>query len=133
VLSGHSDTAGCALFADDIILVFLGPRWNNAATSFVCLPGILVFAFTNPSQSDARERARLEVRITRCSVWAMAWSSPTEPSVSRPDFRQLARLPSMPVLLSKAGILDHADRHFRAARPALVSVVLATAATVAVQ
>ena len=27
-------TIGCALFADDLILVLLGPKWNGAARIF---------------------------------------------------------------------------------------------------
>jgi len=42
-------TMGCALFADDIILVFLGPKWHEAAGVFRLLaPTILVFAVINP-------------------------------------------------------------------------------------
>jgi O-antigen/teichoic acid export membrane protein len=42
-------TTTCALFADDIILVLLGPRWSAAATIFRLLaPTILAFAFLNP-------------------------------------------------------------------------------------
>src|SRR2546425_6707194 len=42
-------TMGCALFADDIVLVFLGPKWREAASIFRLLaPTILAFAFTNP-------------------------------------------------------------------------------------
>ena len=39
----------CALFADDIILVLLGPKWKAAAPIFRLLaPTILVFAIVNP-------------------------------------------------------------------------------------
>jgi O-antigen/teichoic acid export membrane protein len=42
-------TAACALFADDIILVFLGPKWKAAAAIFRLLaPTIMVFAIANP-------------------------------------------------------------------------------------
>jgi len=42
-------TMGGALFADDIILVFLGPKWREAADIFRLLaPTILAFAFVNP-------------------------------------------------------------------------------------
>ena len=42
-------TAACALFADDMILVFLGPKWKAAAAIFRFLaPTILVFAIANP-------------------------------------------------------------------------------------
>jgi PST family polysaccharide transporter len=42
-------TVACALFADDIVLVILGPKWTAAAPIFRLLaPTILVFAVANP-------------------------------------------------------------------------------------
>jgi PST family polysaccharide transporter len=42
-------TMVCALFADDVILVFLGPKWREAAAIFRLLaPTVLVFAILNP-------------------------------------------------------------------------------------
>jgi PST family polysaccharide transporter len=42
-------TIACAVFADDMILVFLGPKWGAAAPIFRLLaPTILVFAIINP-------------------------------------------------------------------------------------
>jgi O-antigen/teichoic acid export membrane protein len=42
-------TIACALFADDMILVLLGPKWNATAPIFRFLaPTILVFAIANP-------------------------------------------------------------------------------------
>ena len=42
-------TAACALFADDMITIFLGPKWKAAAPIFRLLaPTILVFAIANP-------------------------------------------------------------------------------------
>jgi O-antigen/teichoic acid export membrane protein len=42
-------TVACALFADDMILVFLGPKWKAAAAIFRLLaPTIFVFAIANP-------------------------------------------------------------------------------------
>jgi O-antigen/teichoic acid export membrane protein len=42
-------TIACALFADDLILVLLGPKWREAAGIFRLLaPTILVLAITNP-------------------------------------------------------------------------------------
>src|SRR5262249_37064938 len=39
----------CALFANDLIFVLLGPRWADAATIFRLLsPTILIFAMINP-------------------------------------------------------------------------------------
>jgi O-antigen/teichoic acid export membrane protein len=42
-------TVGCALFADDMIFVLLGPRWEAAVPIFRWLaPTILTFAIVNP-------------------------------------------------------------------------------------
>jgi len=42
-------TAGCLLYADDIIRVFLGPKWMAAAPIFRLLaPTVLAFALVNP-------------------------------------------------------------------------------------
>jgi O-antigen/teichoic acid export membrane protein len=42
-------TIACTLFADDMILVFLGPKWKAAGIIFRLLaPTILVFAIANP-------------------------------------------------------------------------------------
>jgi O-antigen/teichoic acid export membrane protein len=42
-------TVACALFADDIIYIFLGPKWMDAVTIFRLLaPTVLVFALINP-------------------------------------------------------------------------------------
>ena len=43
-------TIACAVFADDIILVALGPKWTEASTIFRLLaPTILVFSIINPT------------------------------------------------------------------------------------
>lgn len=42
-------TIACALFSGDMILVFLGPKWNDAAAVFRLLaPTVLIFAIANP-------------------------------------------------------------------------------------
>ena len=42
-------TVVCALFADDMIFIFLGPKWKSAATIFRLLaPTTLAFAIINP-------------------------------------------------------------------------------------
>jgi O-antigen/teichoic acid export membrane protein len=44
-----SITIACALFADDIVLILLGPKWKEAAPIFRLLaPTMLIFAITNP-------------------------------------------------------------------------------------
>ena len=42
-------TLGCAIFANDIILAFLGPKWTGASEIFRLLsPTMLIFAIVNP-------------------------------------------------------------------------------------
>ena len=42
-------TIACALFADELILVLLGPKWKDAVTVFRLLtPAVLAFALLNP-------------------------------------------------------------------------------------
>jgi O-antigen/teichoic acid export membrane protein len=42
-------TAACLLFADDIVRVFLGPKWSDVAPIFRLLaPTVMVFAVVNP-------------------------------------------------------------------------------------
>ena len=42
-------TIACALFADDVILVLLGPKWKDAVIIFRLLaPTIVIFALINP-------------------------------------------------------------------------------------
>jgi PST family polysaccharide transporter len=42
-------TAFCALYADNLILVLLGPKWNEAAVLFrLMTPTILIFGMINP-------------------------------------------------------------------------------------
>lgn len=42
-------TLGCAIFANDIILAFLGPKWGGASEIFRLLsPTMLIFAIVNP-------------------------------------------------------------------------------------
>jgi PST family polysaccharide transporter len=42
-------TAGCAIFSNDIVTVFLGPKWTAAAPIFRLLaPTMFTFAFINP-------------------------------------------------------------------------------------
>jgi O-antigen/teichoic acid export membrane protein len=42
-------TVACALFADDVVVVLLGPQWNDAATIVRLLaPTVAIFAIINP-------------------------------------------------------------------------------------
>jgi O-antigen/teichoic acid export membrane protein len=66
-------TMGCALFAEDIIRVFLGPKWGEAAPVFRMLaPTILAFAFINPfgwfMQSTGQAMRSLQIALLLAPV-----------------------------------------------------------------
>jgi O-antigen/teichoic acid export membrane protein len=64
-------TVACALFADDMIFVFLGPKWNAAATIFRLLsPTILVFAIANPLSWLIMSLGLVKKALKMCSVIA---------------------------------------------------------------
>jgi PST family polysaccharide transporter len=61
-------TIACAVFADDIILVTLGPNWTSAAIIFRLLaPTILVFSIINPTgwwlQSIGMQERSLKIAL----------------------------------------------------------------------
>ena len=63
----------CALFADEIIRVMLGPKWNGAAPILRLLsPAILIFALMNPLSWLLRATGRvgrsLEIALAICPV-----------------------------------------------------------------
>jgi O-antigen/teichoic acid export membrane protein len=66
-------TMACALFAEDIIRVFLGPKWGEAAPVFRLLaPTILAFAFINPfgwfMQATGRATRSLQIAFLLAPV-----------------------------------------------------------------
>ena len=64
-------TVACALFADDMIFVFLGPKWSAAATIFRLLsPTILVFAIANPLSWLIMSLGLVRRALKMCSVIA---------------------------------------------------------------
>ena len=64
-------TVACALFADDMIFVFLGPKWKAAATIFRLLaPTILVFAIANPLSWLIMSLGLVRRALKMCSVIA---------------------------------------------------------------
>src|SRR5205823_10859622 len=64
-------TVGCGLYSQDIVRVFLGAKWHEAAPIFQLMaPTILVFALTNPmawlmlSRGQAARNLRIAMVIT---------------------------------------------------------------------
>jgi O-antigen/teichoic acid export membrane protein len=79
-------TAACALFSDDIIRVFLGAKWDEAAVIFRLLaPGMLAFAFANPlswlmlAGGQAGRSLRLAAVMTPLLVLSYALGLPYGP------------------------------------------------------
>ena len=72
-------TMACALFADDIIFVLLGPKWQDVIPVFRLLaPTILVFALINPLGwllfSTARVGRSLKIALVLCPLMITAYT-----------------------------------------------------------
>src|SRR5205823_3121178 len=134
-------TMGCALFADDIILVFLGPKWHEAATIFRLLaPAILVFAFTNPfswlmlASGRAGQNAWICLAVTPVLVVGYALGLSHGAVGVAVGFSAAMAVCVTPVILwAKRGTLITMLDVVRAAKPALVSIAVGTAATLALR
>ena len=134
-------TVSCVLFADDIILVFLGPRWHDAATVFRLLaPAILVFAFTNPfawlmlATGRAGRNAWICLAVTPVLVIGYSLGLSEGPVGVATGFSAALSVSFLPVIYwaTRGTLITLADV-LRAARPALVSIVLGASASLALQ
>lgn len=130
-------TVGCAFFADDIIRVFLGPKWHEAAGILRLLaPTILAFAFTNPfawlmlAGGRAGRNVRIALAVTPVLILGYALGLHHGPQGVAIGFSAAMALCIVPVLLwAKHGTLITMGDIFRSARPALVSIVIGIVAT----
>lgn len=133
-------TIGCALFADDIIMVFLGPKWRDAAGIFRLLaPTILAFAFVNPlawlmlASGRAGRCARIAAVVTPVLILGYALGLKHGPQGVAVGFSITMVLSIVPVLMwAKRGTLMTMWDIIRAARPASMSIIIGVAATLAV-
>jgi PST family polysaccharide transporter len=134
-------TLGCALFADDIILVLLGPKWREATGIFRLLaPTILVFAVTNPfawlmlASGRAGRSVRIALAVTPTLILGYALGLRYGPSGVAVGFSTTMVLSVVPVLLwARRGTLITMLDIFRSARPSLMSMVTGIAATLAIR
>ncbi len=134
-------TMGCALFADDIILVFLGPKWQEATIIFRLLaPAILVFAFTNPfawlmlASGQAGRSARISLVVTPVLILGYSVGLSDGPVGVAVGFSTTLAVCAMPVLMwAKRGTLITMLDILQSAKPALVSIVMGVVATLAVR
>src|SRR5262249_3305482 len=130
-------TMGCALFADDLILVFLGPKWHEASVIFRLLaPTILALAFTNPfawllmATGRAGRSFSIALAVTPLLILGYAFGLRHGPTGVAVGFSTTMAVCVVPVLLwAKRGTLVTMLDIFRAARPALASLLMGGAAT----
>jgi len=131
----------CALFSEDIVLVFLGPKWREAATVFRLLtPTILAFAFTNPfawlmlASGRASRCLRIGMAMTPVLVLSYALGLPHGPQGVALGFSVTMVLAVVPVLMwAKYGTAITMRDILGAARPASISIAIAVVATLALR
>jgi PST family polysaccharide transporter len=134
-------TMGCALFADDIILVLLGPNWREAAGIFRLLaPTILAFAFANPfywlmlASGRAGRSLRIALVMTPVLILSYALGLNHGPQGVAVGFSTTMLLATVPVLLwAKHGTLITMRDILRAVTPSSMSIAIGAAVTLAVR
>jgi O-antigen/teichoic acid export membrane protein len=134
-------TVACGFFADDVIRVFLGPRWHEVTPIFRLLaPTILAFAFTNPfawlmlASGRAGRSLRIALTVTPVLILGYALGLRYGPAGVAMGFSATMTICVVPVLLwAKCGTLITMWDIFKSARPALVSIVMGVAATLVVR
>jgi PST family polysaccharide transporter len=120
-------TMACALFAEDIIFVFLGPKWMSAAIIFRLLtPVILVFALINPlgwlliSTGKIGRSLKISLVLAPLVIVACVAGLPYGPTGVALGFSAMMSLMVMPViawaihgtLVSSRNILQAVGRSF---------------------
>jgi O-antigen/teichoic acid export membrane protein len=134
-------TIGCALFADDIILVLLGPRWRDAAGIFRLLaPTILAWAFVNPfawlmlARGLAGRCAKIALIVTPLLILSYALGLQRGPEGVAAGLSIIMIISVVPVLLwAKQGTLITLSDILAAARPTSISIAIGAAATLVVR
>jgi O-antigen/teichoic acid export membrane protein len=132
-------TWACALFADNIILVVLGPKWHGTAPILRLLaPTIFAFAILNAfgwlmlACGRAGRNLAIAVALTPIllfSYWVGLQYGPQGVAIGFSVTMILATLPI--VLWAKSDTLIRMKDVFRAASPSLASILLATIASLA--
>jgi PST family polysaccharide transporter len=130
-------TVGCAIFADDVIQVFLGAKWQEAAPILRLLaPSILAFAVTNPfawlmlASGRPGRTVKIALTVTPLLILGYALGLRHGPEGVALSFSVTMAACVVPVVLwAKHGTLISMRDIFKSARPALVSIVMGVAAT----
>jgi O-antigen/teichoic acid export membrane protein len=134
-------TMACAVFADDIVFVFLGPKWKNAAAIFRFLaPTTLVFAMANPlgwllcSLGMVRRSLKMGVVIAPLMIVSYILGLPYGPKGVAIGYSTMMVLWLVPVILwSLHGtVVSFGDIMLAVTRP-LASSVVAVALACAVR
>jgi PST family polysaccharide transporter len=134
-------TVACALFANDIIVLFLGPKWSDAAAILRLLaPTVLAFAFTNPfgwlmlGTGRAGRCVRIAAIVTPVLILGYALGLKHGPQGVAVGF-SIAMVGSiLPVMLwAKQGTLISLRDIFRAVVPSAVSLVAGVGAVMVVR
>ena len=134
-------TVFCALFADDIVHVVLGPKWVDAASIFRLLtPTILVFGIINPlawlllSMGLQRRSLAIALVLAPLTITAYAIGLPFGPTGVASAFSAAMTLFLVPcVLWSVHGtIISPGDILLAISKP-LLSAVVATAVALGIQ
>lgn len=133
-------TMACALFADDIIAIFLGPKWHEAVLIFRLLtPTVLGFALINPfawlmlAGGRAGRFLRIAMSMTPVLILSYALGLTHGPQGVALGFSIGIVVCIVPFQLwAKQGTLITARDIYRAVAPSVISVTIAAGATLAV-
>jgi Membrane protein involved in the export of O-antigen and teichoic acid len=134
-------TIGGALFADDIILILLGPKWHEAAGIFRLLaPTILVLALVNPftwfmlAAGRAGRCLRISGVVSPILILSYVLGLKHGPQGVALGFSITMVLSLVPVMLwAKHGTMITMRDILKAVAPSFTSIAIGTAATLAVQ
>jgi PST family polysaccharide transporter len=127
----------CGVFADDIVLVLLGPKWKEAAAIFRFLaPTTLVFAMANPlgwllcSIGEVRRSLKMGLVIAPLMIVSYLLGLPYGPKGVAIAYSTIMVLWLVPVILwsVQGTVLSFRDIVLAASRPLLSSVVAVAAA-----
>ena len=127
-------TVACALFADDVISVVLGPKWKSAAAIFRLLaPTILVFATFDPlgwllsSLGLAGRRLRIALVLAPVMIAAYVMGLPYGPKGIASAYSAAMTVCVIPLIISavRGTVISVRDILLTVSRPLLAGVVAA--------
>jgi O-antigen/teichoic acid export membrane protein len=138
-------TVSFALFGDDIILVFLGPRWHEAAPVFRLLaPTITAFGLINPlfwlllATGQVKRSLKMGMAIAPLIICGYAFGLSRGPNGVAASFSLTMILLAAPLILfwaqhgPKGTVVKWKDM-LRSTMPPLLSAVVAALATLAIK